>query len=199
MGFYIHRTIAEILEHDLNEVTNTLFHEVDQLKTALDALKSKTKSEIDALKSETKSEIDALKSIINDLKSHNLDIEIPLLTGQLAYKVERELVKRILEGIDTDIYCCTLNRIDDAIQHQHSLDLMGRGIFKSEEQRRKAIENWKSLNSFLHLDRNIYFDIEALKQTRNQMAHPDLTLDELLSSLKKAAISKPDDWKSVKS
>uniref|UniRef100_A0A1X7VMK3 Uncharacterized protein n=1 Tax=Amphimedon queenslandica TaxID=400682 RepID=A0A1X7VMK3_AMPQE len=151
---------------NLREVTMALFHEVDGLKEAQDDLKSK----VEALEARTR------------------ELEIPSLTGQLAVKVEKELVKRILDNTGVDLQSTkttnvTLHMMNEALQNPVSL--MGGGIFASDEQKRKARDNWIDLNHSLGLNFETYSAINELKLTQNLKAHPDLTLEKLSSRLRR--------------
>ena len=131
-------------------------------------------------------EMDGLRSRLKQLEALATD----LLVGQLASKLEKEIVAEILR--DTGVqnkYYVTLTQVEDALEGRASRRAK---IFSSQEQKKKATENWDRLEVLLGLDDDMYGAIDKLKFVRNVTAHPNLPLEELSTRLKTSDLSSED-------
>ena len=125
-------------------------------------------------------ETDHLKKEMEKLKKLQ-KLEEGLLIGQIATKVEKEIIKRLLEGTHVEeTYFLTINQLERACEK-------GLGsrqkIFSDQHQIDKANENWDNLETMLGLNNNIYGAIESFKSVRNIDAHPNLSVNDALKRL----------------
>ena len=123
--------------------------------------------------------IDGLEKRVKMLESLYRDI----LIGQIAMKLEKVLVEHILKDANGDKRYVTLGLLGNAIDGDGSRRC--RGIFLSDDEKQKTINNWDILDKTLKLKPAHYRAIDDLKHKRNSKAHPFKTLDEAEKILKK--------------
>ena len=104
-----------------------------------------------------------------------------ILLGQIAAKVDRELLKKIKEGTTMNTEYLTVGRIDKNLKDENS------DIFQSDEERAVVKQNWTVLKSQMNLSWRDVYALKDFKHTRNYVAHPDITLEEAHQLIQEAS------------
>ena len=121
---------------------------------------------------------DSVKKLEDRVK-HLENLEEVLLVGQIASKVEKLIVGKIVNGTNvTDSRYLTIDQLDFALAHRGWNSRQSKSIFESEKEVLKANENWDTLESTFRLNSDLYGAIKSLKSHRNIMAHPDMSVRE---------------------
>ena len=96
-------------------------------------------------------------------------LEDSLLIGQLAFILEEELVKKILEGTSISAKHVTITQISNALANEKDR------ILKLTQEQKDIIDaNWNKVEREYQLDGGLYCTITALKENRNTEAHPSI-------------------------
>ena len=104
-----------------------------------------------------------------------------ILLGQMAAKVDRELLKKIVEGTTMSTEYLTVGRIDKNLKDGNS------DIFKSDKEKAVVKQNWTVLKSQMNISWQDIYALKDFKHTRNYVAHPDLTLEEAHELIQEAS------------
>jgi FtsZ-binding cell division protein ZapB len=158
--------LVKIME-GLKVAVSFLFDETEELKKKVHNLEK---------------EVDNLKKEVERLKK----LEDELLVGQIAAKVEQEIVNRLLEGTNASSSFLTINRLinicDKGISSRQQ-------IFTKQEEIDAVNRNWDDLQTKIGLDDDVYGAIEKFKSGRNREAHPNLTIKQVQDRLKTCTYS----------
>ena len=156
---------------------STLYDTVDRFVDMIAKSYEKQGEKVDQLES--------MKIKVEELKSS-------LLVGQVASKLEQEIVKLLLK--DTGLDCIiTLNQLSLAVNSNP--DRMSRTCLDANSsQVVKINENWDNFEKNFKQAKILYRAINVSKYRRNDDAHPNMTLSEASERLRRADLK---DRKSV--
>ena len=152
-----------------------LFHEQEGLQEKVEKVENMLKDE----RKEWKKLETELRRRIETLEGSKDKI----LLGQIAAKVDRELLKKIVEGTTMSTEYLTVGRIDKNLKDENS------DIFKSEEEKAVVKKNWTVLKSQMNMSQRDFYALKDFKYTctSNSVAHPGITLDEAHQLIQEAS------------
>ena len=131
---------------------------------------------------------------LEDRVKHLEKLEEALLVGQIASKVEKVLVQKILDGTNvSDFRYLTIDQLENALSDCGRKSRQSKNIFKSKEDVSKGNENWDTLETTFQLDSDLYGAIQSLKSNRNIMAHPGMSVKEARERLTNKLIGNDRD------
>ncbi len=128
-----------------------------------------------------KKEIDQLKEKLDKLQ-HLEALEADIVAGQIASKLERQFVSRILKGTDIKEDNMTINQLHHVV---------GSPRYKNnyKEQLEKINQNWDILAEE-HKDLfDLFGIIEIFKTERNSAAHPKISLEDASKYLSESSFN----------
>ncbi len=148
-----------------------LYSEVDRSKDKI----GKLEAEVGGLKEEVKKLNEKVKKAVSQQ-----DI---ILIGQLAYKLDKVLVKKALQDTGVEkkqMDYLTINQLEHVATENgpgKPLSREAKRIFQSELITEKAVKNWDDLYEKLDLE-TVFDAILSFKESRNYEAHPDINLED---------------------
>ena len=103
-----------------------------------------------------------------------------LLIGQLASKLDKEIVKFLLKGtgVKAPDYL-TINKLEYATDNPQSR--LAQRLFESQEQIKMVLNNWDCLDQ--SVDSDMLDAIEGFKNSHDDIAHPDASTCDVLKYL----------------
>ncbi len=186
-------SLSMIIQSDIQEIDK------QHIGVVLDTLETVVLNlyiEVDELKEEVRK----LKEEVRKLNKVVENSDFILLKGQLARKVEQEMVKRIFKDTGVkEITYVTINQLETVYDNRRSK--VAKRIFgkSSTVAVEKACENWDQLEEELPLgDLTVYSAIQSFKSERNCEAHPSMSLMEAYQFLRTSPHLDNDDEKMVK-
>ena len=141
----------------IGDMKEPLFKRVEALEKELEEMKRERK--------ETKQELEEIKRKWESLKT----LEDSLLMGQLAFILEKEIVKKILEGTRISPRHVTITQISNALANEND-----RILPLTQEQKDIIIAKWNRVQREYQLEGGLYRIISAFKKDRNTEAHPSI-------------------------
>ena len=148
----------------IRESIGLVFDENDDLKFKLEALKKLVTTH------ETK-----IQTLTKDIAKLQRDIAFyknSMIMGQVMSCLERKMVKEILTGT-TVATSLTLYQIEQLLEGKKSRflpDILA-------EDREIVATNWNSLDRKYGFTKNLYSQLLSIKDNRNDIAHPGMTVD----------------------
>ena len=156
--------ILKILDCFIFYIQDGKKDEVDKVAQLIDIIKEPISSlfkRVDALEKEMEEMMEKWER----LKT----LEDSLLIGQLAFTLEEELVKKILEGASISPKHVTITQISNALANEKD-----RILQLTQEQKDIIDANWNKVEREYQLDGGLYRTITARKENRNTEAHPSI-------------------------
>ena len=157
------KQLAMIVDCIKNLIT-FLFHEQEGLRKKVE--------EVENMLEDERKEWEKLETELRERMETLEGSKDKILLGQMAAKVDRELLKKIVEGTTMSTKYLTVGRIDKNLKDENS------DIFKSDGEKAVVKRNWTDLKCQMNLSWQDVYALKDFKHTRNHVAHPDITLEE---------------------
>ena len=154
-----------------------------ELKDLMEILKAR----VERIETENKK----LKRKVEDLEKalqHLEEIQSTLVAGQVAFEVDKAVLKCVMEAIERpdyeDLHIFNIFNMEKAIRREDNY----KDIF-TEEECKKADSHWEMLKQKIGWKGFHYRCLGKLKDSRTQMAHPHVDIKKMEQHLSKAHLS----------
>ena len=176
---HLKHAVKKLIQSRDCAVPDTLFEKLEALVELVAGAIRDQRKETEELKEKMKSlqkEVERLHVQIKQLKEEaesNNNLRESLIVGQLANKLEQEIVTRVLDGTGTSRKLLTIASLEDALDDNPGRTV--RRIFDKPTSKDKANENWDRLEGhYTFLDQSLYYAITSCKGSLNVDAHPNM-------------------------
>lgn len=136
--------------------------------------------------SELLGENDELEGEVKRLRKRICTLEFneqTLIVGQIAFKVEKDILSYVMEGIaePTIFSIYTIRDMEKGIEQEKRFE----DAFNSDNERSTASKRWIHLKSVIGWKNKHYRDIRTLKSTRVDIAHPEINHEQFREAIEK--------------